>query len=78
MQWNSHFNFDENQKFHFVELFSGAAHTSRAWFGPEMLNTHIGCGCVRQLAVGSGLASMLAALILKLAKRVVCHEHMTS
>ena len=30
MQWNSHFDWDCGQ-FHFVELFAGAAHTSRAW-----------------------------------------------
>ena len=37
MQWNAHFDW-EKPKFQFVELFSGAAHTSREWPWPEIWN----------------------------------------
>jgi len=30
MQWNSHFNWG-SQQFQFLELFAGAAHTSKQW-----------------------------------------------
>ena len=37
MEWNSHFDWN-CEPFHFVELFAGAAHTSRAWIQPQNLH----------------------------------------
>lgn len=45
MQWNSHFDWTV-QQFHFVELFSGAAHTSKAWFEPQTMHIHLYHACM--------------------------------
>ena len=54
MQWNSHFDWNCEQ-FHFVELFAGAAHTSRAWIRPQ--NLHHLTSYTLQMHVGTQFLS---------------------
>ena len=79
MMWSDHFEWEQQDSFQFLELFSGAAHTSRAWSRPEYTCTRL-CSCSwqsRWSRWGSAVASMLPPTTSWLVSRLVHQNAMT-